>query len=437
VSECVYEALSRTALLIDLDVFDGIADRRLIVDGLRATTARIIVNRDNVACAAGQTALVTLYAQLAMTGLQIDLDAPTVALAAPQPPLRGADLVSSLLDYAADLLPGGSSRPSAVPDVVFLLGNTPGPDGSVRVSGGPWTAFAGPRSPVQAWRGDNPVGAVAAAAAAAAEGVRAAIPNIAERLGRQAPREQRWQQLPNRQVSLDLERYRVDHPVAPGEVDLVSGGAITNAALYTLLRVPRLSASMRVIEHDRLTLSNLNRYALARRSMLTVWKAQALASFATDRLQIIGYRAALDDDTAEALHPLAPRLLVGVDHIPSRWAAQRHAALSWVCVGSTSHDYVLVSAHPPGTACAGCVHPRDDPDFTGDIPTISFVSLWAGLAQALELMVSAAGRGPMSARSTHIWPLGLENPRGIHPFPQHATTDCPVGCRVWARPPAT
>jgi hypothetical protein len=49
---------------------------------------------------------------------------------------------------------------------------------------------------------------------------------------------------------------------------------------------------------------------------------------------------------------------------------------------------VLVSAHAPGLACAGCVHPRDK-DIASDIPTISFVSFWAGLIQALELATTA------------------------------------------------
>jgi len=432
VSDNIYEALSRTALLIDLDVFACTADRRLIVDGLRATTARIVADRDSLGCAAGQTALVTLYAQLAMTGLQIDLDAPPVALVAPQPPLRGSDLLSGLSDYSNDLLPGGSSRPSATPDVVFVLGGAPGPEETVRVSGGPWRAFAGHRSPVLPWRGDAPVGAMAAAAAAAAEGVRAAVPTIAEHLGRPAPDDPRWRRLPNRQIALDLARYQVDHGLALGEVDVISGGAITNAALYALLRVPGLSTSIRVIEPDRLAVSNLNRYALALRSMLTWSKTRALARFATDNVKIIGHNKTFDDTTAPGLHPLAPRILVGVDHIPSRWAAQRQATSNWACVGSSSHDYVLLSAHPPGAACAGCVHPHDD-DFTGDIPTISFVSFWAGLTQALELMAHAAGRTPNYARSTHLWPLGLENPRGIHTFPQQPAMDCPIACHASTR----
>lgn len=50
---------------------------------------------------------------------------------------------------------------------------------------------------------------------------------------------------------------------------------------------------------------------------------------------------------------------------------------------------MLVSAQPPGSAGADgadCAHPRDE-DITGKIPTISFVSLRAGLIQALELAV--------------------------------------------------
>ena len=68
----------------------------------------------------------------------------------------------------------------------------------------------------------------------------------------------------------------------------------------------------------------------------------------------------------------------------------------------------------------------------GDIPTISFVSFWVGLIQALELVASATGQAPAWTRSTHVWPFGLDNPRGIHPFRQDPTAGCPVGCRASA-----
>ena len=139
----IYQALARTALLIEVDIFPG-TDHRVIIDGLRATTARIISNGANIASPAGQTALVTLYVLLAMQGLQIDLEVPAAGLATNQPPLRGSDLLAGLLDYSADLLPGGSAQPSLLPDVTFALGDTPAPSGAVRVSGTGWTGAAGP-----------------------------------------------------------------------------------------------------------------------------------------------------------------------------------------------------------------------------------------------------------------------------------------------------
>jgi len=422
----IYGALVRTALLIELDIFPG-SDHHAIVDGLRATTARIITDRANIDSPTGQTALVTLYAQLAMIGLQIDLDVPATPLRAGQPPLRSSDLPSSLLDYSADLLPGGSARPATNPDVTFALGDTPAPANAVRVSGTGWTATVSTIRPGARWTGTTPAGAMAAACAAAAEGLRAAIPHIAERLGRPHPVDPRWRTQPRRHIDLDLSRYQTNGPVMIGDVDVISGGAITNAALYALLRMPALTASLRIIEPDQLDLSNLNRYAMALRQMIGWPKIRALQSFQTPSVSITGTGEKFDETTAPRLGPIAPRLLVGVDHIPSRWAAQRAGTASWVCVGASSHDFVLVSAHPAGSACAGCVHTRDE-EITGEIPTISFVSFWAGLIQALELIADAAGRPLDWTRSTQVWPFGLDNPRGIHYYPQDAAAGCPVGC---------
>lgn len=423
----IYQALARTALLAELDIFGPGTSHRAIIDGLRATTARIIADPTNTDSPAGQTALVTLYAQLAMLGLQIDLNVPAVPLRVPQPPLRGTDLPSSLLSYSDGLLPGGSARPSPVPDVTFALGDTPAPDGTVRVAGTEWTALVSRRGSGPRWAGDQPAGPMAAAAAAAPEGLRAAVPRIAEYLGRPVPDNGRWRAQPGRHVNLNLARYQVDTPVTLGDVDVVSGGAITSAALYALLRMPATTARMRIIEPDQLSISNLNRYALALRSMLGWPKTRMLETFQTPDIRITGFVERFSDSTAAFLDPIAPRLLVGVDDIPSRWAAQRAATTRWLCVGASSHDFVLVSAHPPGSACAGCVHPRDE-EIPGEIPTIPFVSFWAGLMQALELIAHSTGKTPARTRATLVWPFGLENPRGIHHMTQAPVPGCPVGC---------
>jgi hypothetical protein len=422
----IYEALARTALLLDLDIFGPGADHHAIIDGLRATTARIITDRANVSSYAGQTALTTLYAQLAMMGVQIDLDAPRVDMLADQPPLLGGELTSGLVDYSDDLLPGGSSRPASTPDVTFALGDTPTAGGAVRVAGAGWQGRVSYDTTAERWRGGDPVGALAAAGAATVEGLRAAVPRIAEYLDRPAPEDLRYRTVAGRHTNLDLSRYRVDGPLALREVDVVSGGAITNAAIYVLLRVPELTAALRVIEPEPLDLSNLNRYALGRQSSVGLRKTDMLCAFTGPDIRISGVEARFDPTTVRSLAPVAPRVLVGVDHIPSRWIAQQAAARSWVCVGASSHDFVLVSSHPPGAACAGCAHPRDD-ETVAEIPTISFVSFWAGLVQALEL-ISHAARPPSGATATQVWPFGLSNPRGIHRNRQEATPRCPVKC---------
>ena len=215
-NEDLHEALSRTALLVEMDVFGAGADHRAIIDGLCGTTARIISDQANVDSPAGQTALVTLYALLAMMGLQVDLDVPAAELRSGQPPVRGTTLPAALLAYSADLLPGSLARLYADPDVTFALGDTPAPTSAVRVSGTGWTAAVGRLLPGPRWRGTEPAGAMAAAAAAAAEGLRAAVPRIAERLDRPVPPDPRWRAHPGRQVNLDLSRYQVDGPVALG-----------------------------------------------------------------------------------------------------------------------------------------------------------------------------------------------------------------------------
>jgi hypothetical protein len=62
-----------------------------------------------------------------------------------------------------------------------------------------------------------------------------------------------------------------------------------------------------------------------------------------------------------------------------------------VLVSGTSHFFAMAASHHPAGPCTGCTHPidecADDP-----IPTISFVSLWAGILRALDLLNEASGR---------------------------------------------
>jgi hypothetical protein len=390
-----------------------------------------VANRENVSCIAGQTALVTLYAQIAMLGLQVDLEVPNLELLVPQPPLRELRLVDALQDYSDDLLPGGSSMPSDCPHITFAVGDTPCTGADIRISGTDFGALVGPdvESARLRWRGVMPFGAIAAAAAGAAEAARAAVALIATRLDVRPPSNPTWTLSSERSVELDLNELLTPEAV-PGNLDAVSGGAITNAMIFSLVRAPQAAGiGVRVLDPESLDLSNLNRYSMARRSLVGQSKTSMLASYSTSEVSITGVRTRLDRTTAASLRPWSDRLAVGVDDIPSRWLAQEEVAASWVGVGATSHDYVLVSEHSPGQACAGCTHPRPD-DAEGPIPTIGSVSLWAGLVLALRVLSSDAAT---SSSGIHVWPLGLENHRGVHRFSQAPVANCPVGCAASRR----
>jgi hypothetical protein len=423
-----YEALARTAQLLNVDFFGGRADEAAIVDELRATTIKIVADKRNLSSVPGQTATVALVQLLEMMGMNTDLAFPDVDLIAPQPPLKGASLRTGLERYAENLIPGRSTTSNLrPPDVTFVIGDTAhdGKD-AIRVCGEAWRGVVGPAASVKptAFSGDWPLGAIAAAGAAAPEALRRILPRMAASLGLDLPH--RTHRFETRQTQIDLTlRGLAAEPIDLGPVDFVSGGAITTAALWFLLRIPALVAQLRVIEPDSLELSNLNRYPLALRSLVGLGKAHTLAGSATHAIEITACPYRFDADHREQIGALAPRVSVGVDDIPSRWAVQCEWP-EWLCVGATSHLEVRVSAHAWPGPCAGCAHPSDE-EIIGEIPTISFVSYWAGVLQARELLAAAAGISP-TAPIYWCSPFGLANEYGLTPWALAPRRTCPVAC---------
>ena len=423
----LHEALDRTALLLRLDAFPGLgADRDAeLVDVLRTVGVRVVADRANLACPNGQTALVTLVCQCAMVGLRIDLDVPDARQLVPQPPLdANLPLGSALVAWTDALFPGCLSRVAA-PPLTFAIGDTPtirAAEPVVHVTGAEdVAALAGDRSGATRWHGVGPWGPIGAGAAAAAEAMRAAIPTLAAQLGQPLPHDITWKPRPFTPLRRQLPGPN-GRPVGP--VDLVSAGAITHATLYTLLRVPDFAADLRTIDLDILTRSNTNRYPLARAADLGLAKVDQLAGFATDAVRIGGVPRRLDEDALAAFGDLAPKVLVGVDDIPTRWFVQRQQP-AWVGVGATSHAFVVVSDHLPGHPCAGCVHPLDDDNQLEEIPTIGFVSLWAGLLLAGTLLAPDAATRP-GTRRIEAHPMGLYGPDGVKLLPQVHNVRCPV-----------
>jgi molybdopterin/thiamine biosynthesis adenylyltransferase len=423
-------ALSRSSRLINREFFAGEADERAIAAGLRETTVAIRSDAANLASHAGQSALVTLVSLVARMGLAVELAIPYVPLRGPQPPLRGETLRSALLDFGRDLIPGGSfAADLGRADLTFVLGDTATGADSLRVQGDAWRGEVVPAAggPGRPWFGDWPFGAFAAAAAAAGEALRVALPRVAREAGLELrPGGHRLQVgVP---VAVDLAALFPDLPRQPVrlDADFVSAGAITQAALFVLLRVPGVAGRVRVIDDETLELSNLNRYLLARRSDVGSAKTDTLAALSGDRLSIEGVPLRFEEQTRSRILPLAAGgVAVGVDHIPSRWSIQREWPL-FAVVGATENLEVIVSSHRPHEPCAGCLHPLAPEAGGGPAPTISFVSFVAGLLEALELLAAAAGCEPR-LRSVLCWALGARGPTLVR-LPVAAHAACPVGC---------
>jgi hypothetical protein len=414
-------ALDRTVLLVRADLFPR-ASLNEVVDALTGITVRIAADREVVSSRAGQTALVASALSAARSGADVRLDVPSVRLPGPQPPITaGADLASGLDDLLGDLVrPADHERNLGPADLTVVLGSPSGRfEGEVVYLSGDDASATLAGHEGGTWRGGGPFGGLLAGPLVGAHAFRLAMRKLAEVHGLPACEHDLAMSPEARLVVPALP----SGPIDLGRVDMISGGAMNNAAMAALLRVDDLRADLRVFDHDIAAESNLNRYWLLRRSQIGLIKVDLLERFATDSITIKGVPERYDEALAADVE-LAERIVVGVDHVPSRWLAQRNAP-GWVGVGATSHFEAVVSGHAPGAPCAGCLHPHDEHD-DGDIPTVSFVSEIAGALLAHRLLCASAAGEDGSALV--IWPFALGPEHGVLRMGQTARVDCPVPC---------
>lgn len=90
-----------------------------------------------------------------------------------------------------------------------------------------------------------------------------------------------------------------------GRIDAISGGAITNSLLHTLLWLPEMTADVRVIEREPADLTNLNRYTQLRASDNNRLKTNVLAEGSTNEITISGIDSLFTAETRESILPLA------------------------------------------------------------------------------------------------------------------------------------
>ncbi len=426
------QSLDRTLLLMRDELHEGVSDE-ILIDALTETEVVLAGDVENLSSHAAQCAYVTGALLMARSGHRVVLSAPDVPLVGPQPPLRPGDLVTSLMEVGADLLPGvefSLETARLKPDLCVTFGDTRAAtvpaNRTISVNASAWSAH------LQSRRGERwherrwPYGAMAAGALAAGEAFKASMHKL-RHFVRAADNFDEFLAFSD-EVRFDLAPPDAQRPIELGTFDLVSGGAIANTLLYCLGRISHVTGAGRVIDDTLSDLSNLNRYQLLRRSRVLCSKVDTLCETNLGGLKIQPVRARYHEGTATALGPLSKHVLVGVDHIPTRWLVQQ-AQPHWLGIGATTHWNAMASVHGPGFPCAWCAHPRDD-DADTPIPTVALVTFWAGLLLACAFLRGAARtQVPIHQQHTFLTPL---RPESVWQGPLAARPDCPL-CGAGAR----
>ena len=417
------EALARTTLLLNQEWFAGRAEERAIADALVAGTVRLAADAEALSSRAGQTAFVTAFMLTARLGVGIELAAPNVPVIDLVAPLRLPGLLDALLEFGTDLIPGARVRLAAgevQESFTFGEGAIAG-DAAVTVGVSDFAADLDRGAGGARCEGELPFGGFAAGAAVAAIVLRAVQPLVEQAVGLSARAPAPSPGPPVHISLLDLFPELVgDRSSDLGDVDAVSGGAITNGLLFCLLRTPGLTVRVRVIEEQDVELSNVNRYALLRASDAGRRKIDQLAGSAAGGVKIDGVASLYTKDSRAVLLPLAERVVVGVDDVQARWWVQEDEP-AWLAVAATGNNLAQLTIHVPGGPCAGCLHTTPLPPAT--TPTISFVSFFAGLLQACALTV-----GSSTPRNIHVYPFALGGPAGVMSFKPTTNPDCPIAC---------
>lgn len=413
-------AESRTLLLMR-DEFGPDIEDNVLLDALTSTRVALIVDATNITSHAAQTAFVTAAMLMARSGHQVFLMAPDVTMVAPQPPLQPGMMIDQLVTAGKDMLPGvefATGEPKGEVDLAITFGDTPSKICArrrIRLNAEAWAGLIMREDQPRPWSATLwPFGALAAAGLGAGEAFKIAMLKLLPYALN--PTNTGAVFAPTDEGIFELTSADAPFCRDLGEIDFVSGGAITNSILYCLARIPGVTARGKIIESDTADLTNLNRNMLL-----------GLAQVLRGGMHFQPLLECYDFKLVTCIAPLAPTVVVGVDHIPSRWAVQE-AKPEFLAIGATTHWSAMASFHSDGLGCAHCLHDKDEPG-DGTIPTTACVSFWAGLLAAAYVARHAAGQA-ISAKEQQVF-LTPFRPENVFPSAVAVRKDCPT-----CQPPA-
>lgn len=387
------DALDRTVLLIRDEIEPSVSDDA-IVDALKSTHVALVADAANLASHSSQSAFITAALLMARSGQCVHLIAPDVPMIGAQIPLSAGSIITELVNVGADILPNVKFSTLATDkpfDLIVALGDSEikfPAKRVIRLNATDWSGSIESVLTNARWRAEDwPFGGLAAGALAAIEAFKCSMQRLESSF--RNPNRLHTVFKPTNEITYQLAPEQTPKTQTLGAFDCISGGAIIHATIYALARIPQVLGHSRVIEPDSADLSNLNRYSILRRSSVGLPKAEQLACAVSETGLIIDQLDLRYDAKIREILQLAPAVLVGVDDIPTRWEVQR-AKPSWLAIGATTHWNAMASFHHAGLGCAECAHPYDDPE-QRRIPTVAFVSFWAGLLTAVYFIRHLAG----------------------------------------------
>jgi hypothetical protein len=421
------EQLSRTVALFRTE-FD-IRNDELILNGLTTLKVALVAGDEVMKTKAGQIALLTSAMLLARSGHQVFINVFDAPLIGYQPPFDGTTIYEAINDLRGQLITGCdiSIGFPVRPDVAFDIGGRSSipPFTARKTISVAWSAWAGeiaewPWKPLST-EDDWPIGAMAAAVLVAAEAVKFAARLLAPVSGH--PSYIRDLFAPSPSAILRLAPEYTPKVSTLGKFDLISAGAVSNAVLYTLLRLPDVVGDARAFDRDSSDPSNRNRNMLLIASLEELVKVELFAHFGRGiRIEPVPRHFAKGD-----LNSLAENVIVGVDDVPTRWLLAG-ARANWMGVGATTDFGGMASIHFPYSACAACLHPHNE-DAAGPTPTIAFVSFLAGLMVATDFLVELSrSTVSLASRQRIIYPLRCDTKDGFYSAPVSPRADCPAKC---------
>lgn len=419
------EQLSRTILLFQTDL--GITDPAIVHRALLAPSILLIADTETINTFAGQVAISTAAMLMARSGHSVAIDTPDAPLIGYQPPMAGRtfhEAVERIGDKLIDGVPVKIGRPLFSPDIVFVFGGNSRARGicTSRIVSVGWTDWSAELSqwPVQPDRssGDWPIGAMGAAALVAAEAAKTAGRALTPLCG---PTPHYRELFASCQIArLVLAPESTPRIAELGRFDIISAGAVSNAFLYSLLRLPNVTGGARVFDKDVSDHSNRNRNMLLLPEYVGLSKVGLFHRFGAG-IGIDAVARHFDDADLAKLHD---RVAVGVDDIPTRWTLAG-ARIDWMGVGATSHFESMASVHYPYSACAACLHPQDEAQI-GPTPTIAFSSFLAGLMMAADFLRHVTGaEASLASRYRYLTALQTANPWSSSVT---SNSNCPAHC---------